>query len=48
MTNDKKESMYLDYVNNFLTLKRFAEYHGIDIDEAATIIQEGREINNNK
>lgn len=42
------ESMYLDYVNNFLTVSSFAEYYGLTIKRANEIINLGREINNKK
>lgn len=34
--------MYLDYVNNFLTVARFAEYYGITETEANEVIRIGR------
>jgi len=37
--------LYLDYVNNFLTVERFAEYYGLTISEANQLINVGREIN---
>tara|TARA_R100000353_G_scaffold126445_1_gene89779 strand:+ start:306 stop:443 length:138 start_codon:yes stop_codon:yes gene_type:complete len=42
------EKMYLDYVNNFLTVPRFAEYYGITVTEANEIINLGRIINHSK
>ena len=39
------EKMYLDYFNNFLTVRRFAEYYGISVKEANEIINLGRIIN---
>ena len=44
----KKETMYLDYVNNFLTVERFAEYYNISIKEANNIINNGRILHNFK
>ena len=38
----KKETMYLDYVNNFLTVEKFAEYYNISVNEAINIIELGR------
>lgn len=38
----KKLEMYLDYVNNFLTVKRFAEYYNISEAEALELIAEFR------
>jgi hypothetical protein len=29
--------MYLDYVNNFLTIERWAEYYGMSIEDANLI-----------
>lgn len=37
--------MYLDYVNNFLTVERFAEFYGIRIGTANMIIKVGRMMN---
>lgn len=36
------EEMYLDYVNNFLTVARFAEYYEIREQTARYIIAAGR------
>lgn len=37
--------MYLDYVNDFLTVARFAEYYGITEAEADEVIRIGRHNN---
>ena len=37
ITDDDVEQMYLDYVNNFITLSRFAEYYGISYFSAQRI-----------
>lgn len=34
--------MYLDWVNNFLTLDRFCEYYELTPNEASMIIYRGR------
>lgn len=39
MTN---EEMYLDWVNNFLTIDVFAEHYGLTLNDASIIIYEGR------
>lgn len=39
------EELYLDYVNNFLTVSRFAEYYSISTELAEAVINEGRSIN---
>jgi hypothetical protein len=36
------EELYLDYVNNFLTVERFAEYYGLSVELANLIIKEGK------
>lgn len=38
-------NMYLDYVNNFLTIERFAEYYNLSVDGAKFVISEGRNLN---
>ena len=40
--------MYLKYLNDFLTVERFAEWHGLDIEDARTIIDMGRKYHNRK
>ena len=42
MTRTNCRKMYLDWVNNFLTLERFAEHYGIDCETANHVIVEGR------
>lgn len=32
------DRMYLDYVNNFLTVERFAEYYDLSVDSANGLI----------
>lgn len=39
-------AIYLDYVNNFLTVERFAEHHGLYKHEAETLIKLGRKVAN--
>jgi hypothetical protein len=38
-------TMYLDYVNNFLTVERFANYYGLTIKGAKSVIENGRKLN---
>ena len=40
----ERKSMYLDWVNNFLTVRVFAVYYGITEHEAAGLIDEGRRL----
>jgi len=42
------ETLYLSYVNDFLTVGRFSEYYNISIEKASKIINLGRKINNAK
>jgi len=37
------QALYLDYVNNFLTVEKFAEHYGISFQLADMIISEGKE-----
>lgn len=43
--NKRIEEMYLDWVNNFLTVPVYAEYYNISEDEANDIIEIGRQLN---
>lgn len=38
--------MWIDYVNNFLTVEKFAEYYDISVDFAKAIIKEASQNNN--
>lgn len=46
-TKFKIIEMYLDYVNNFISVQSFADYYGLNDVEANIIINAGRELNNN-
>jgi len=37
--------MYLNYVNKFLTVDRFAEWYGLEVEDANIIIEMGRKYN---
>lgn len=46
MTNELKiqlADLYLDYVNNFLTMERFAEYLDVSVTQSLTLINLGRD-----
>ena len=45
-TTEQKEAMKLDYINNFLTVEKFAEHYEITTAEANQIINEPRYIIN--
>lgn len=42
---DQYVKLYLDYVNNFLTVERFAEYYNMSTDYAGHVISIGRKLN---
>ena len=44
MIRDLTEKMYLDYVNNFLTVESFSEYYNISEEFAVALIKEGKKI----
>ena len=39
---EKLKQFYLSWVNDFITMKSFAEHHDISIDAAAKLIYMGR------
>jgi len=43
-TEETLVKVYLDWVNNFLTVGRYAEYYGVDETEALWTIEEGRRL----
>lgn len=45
-TDEEIIKMYLDWVNNFITLSKFAEYYDITELDAHYIIDLGRKLNN--
>lgn len=42
------ETMYLDYVNNFLSIEAFAEYYFLDMNQANRVIEIGRKIDHGR
>jgi len=42
---NKVEELYLDYVNNFLTVECFSEYYGLSLEKGYRVIKIGRAIN---
>lgn len=38
------QHVYLDYFNNFLTLEKFAEHYGLDLEQAKNVIALGKDI----
>jgi hypothetical protein len=45
MTNKEKINLYLDYLNNYLSVNTFALNNGLTFNEAVAVISEGRELN---
>ena len=45
MSLDQFTKIYLDYVNNFISIQGFADHYGITYEEAETIIKLGHQIN---
>lgn len=46
MSLDQFSKMYLDWLNNYLTIERFAEDYDITVKAAKEIIELGRAIGN--
>lgn len=44
MIRDLVERMYLDYLNDFLTVESFSEYYNISEEFAVALIKEGKRI----
>ena len=42
------EDLFIEYVNNFLTVERFAEYYELDVNVAQSVIDIGRAINDRR
>lgn len=36
------QKIYLSFVNDFLTVERFAEVHDLDVEDAETLIKMGK------
>ena len=47
-TPKQKESMYLDWFNNFLSTERFRDHYELNLSQAENIIDEGRKLNHRK
>jgi len=46
LSDEEIINIYLDRVNNFLSMHKFAEHYGIDEIDAFYIIEIGRNLNN--
>jgi hypothetical protein len=47
MKHKQKAVIYLDWVNNFISVEGFASYYGVTVEVANKLIEEGREIHEN-
>jgi hypothetical protein len=47
-SREKIESLYIDWFNNFLTVDRFAEHHGLTVEQASRVINTGRALNHRR
>jgi len=47
MKHTQKALIYLDWVNNFLSVEGFASYYNITVTQANKLIEEGRIIHEN-
>lgn len=48
IAGDYYQSLFLDYVNNFVSLKGFAHYYNFTIGEAERVTRIGRQIHNHR
>ena len=46
--NDHLDFIFIDWFNNFLTVDRFAEYYGLEIEQAKKAIEAGRKIHDKR
>ncbi len=42
LMGDQLRAFYLDWFNNYLTVEKIAEHHGLDLDDAKALIGMGR------
>ncbi len=48
LTDQQSQELYLQYVNNYLTVKKFAEDHGLHLEDAQNILVRGKLVNERK
>ena len=48
MTREQLQAMYLDYVNNYLTVEKWAEHNGLYVSEARTLLDVCRQCHENQ
>lgn len=39
INRDSLVALYLDWVNNYLTIQKFAEHHGLHVSEATDLLK---------
>ena len=44
---ERLNTLYVEYLNDFLTVEKFAHYHGIGVDDMQKLIDLGRHIHQN-
>ncbi len=44
LTNEALRQLYLDYVNDYLTVEVFAEHHGLSVGDAYLVLQAGKRL----
>ncbi len=44
LANEALRRLYLDYVNDYLTVEVFAEHHGLSVPDASLVIEAGRRL----
>ena len=47
MNREKLAAMYLEWFNNYLTIDKFAEHHGLHVDEAIDLLDVARRCHEN-
>ena len=46
--DDYLDFLFMDWFNNFLTLDRYADYYGLEKDQAHAVIEAGRKIHDDR
>ena len=46
MTDNEKRIFWIDFVNDFLTIDGYAEYHNMDVDECTKLLSVGKRLYN--
>lgn len=44
MTRDQLHEVYMDWLNNFVSVEGYAEHYGLHVDEANTLIALARRV----